>query len=72
MSYIKLNEVLEVTGLSKKALFNLVKKGRFPKPVRYWGRALVWEEKDFHIWMEELRFRREERKAEKELSKGRS
>ena len=69
MSYIKLKELLKTTGLSQEALFKLVNQGRFPKPARYWGRALVWEERDIHNWMEELRFRREGQKAEKELSK---
>ena len=70
MSYMKLKEVLESTGLSKKALFKLVASGRFPKHARYWGRTLVWEERDIHNWMEELRFKREEQEAEKRLSKG--
>ena len=70
MSYIKLKELLKITGLSQEALFKLVNQGRFPKPARYWGRALVWEERVFYDWMEELRFKREEQEAEKGLSKG--
>ena len=60
MSYMKLKEVLESTGLSKKALFKLVASGRFPKHARYWGRTLVWEEKVIHNWIFEERVRREQ------------
>lgn len=63
MAYMKRKEVLEITGLSGKALFMLVDRGRFPKPAGYWGRALVWEERDIHNWLLELRFRREDQEA---------
>lgn len=68
MAYMKRNEVLESTGLSLKSLRLLMANGRFPQPVRYWGRTVVWEERDVMDWAFEQRCRREQQEAAKQTS----
>ena len=71
MAFMRRNEVLESTGLSKELLYKLVNSGRFPK-ARYWGRTVVWEERDVNNWIFEERCRREDREAGEGPPKDRS
>ncbi len=44
-------EVLARTGLSRSVLFELIKKGLFPKPVQLVGRTRAWVDSEITAWM---------------------
>ena len=50
---LKIPKVTEVTTLSKSTIYDLVKKGEFPAPLRLTetGRASGWLESDIDEWI---------------------
>lgn len=50
--YIRLPEVLHLTGLSKASVYSLIAKGRFPKQVKLGVRASAWKESSVLAWMQ--------------------
>lgn len=51
--FIKLQEVIEVTGLSAPTIYRHVKQGNFPKPVRLGARSSRWVESEINGWIED-------------------
>lgn len=51
---IRIKSVLEMTGISKSYLYQLVKSGEFPKPVQLikGGKAVAWIESEVQSWVE--------------------
>ncbi|WP_283177938.1 AlpA family transcriptional regulator [Gemmobacter sp. 24YEA27] len=45
--------VVEATGLSRTTLYEMMKEGTFPKPVKLSSRAIAWPESVLKTWMEE-------------------
>lgn len=45
-------EVENRTGLSRSTIYELVKEGRFPRPVKLGKRAVAWRESDIAAWIE--------------------
>jgi prophage regulatory protein len=59
MSYIKvlrLKEVVNRTGLSKSKIYDAIKKGEFPKPVKIFknGRAVCWNEQAINDFLSNI------------------
>lgn len=50
---IRLPEVIKKTGLQRRTILNLRKKGRFPIPVPIGERAIAWLESEVNDWIEE-------------------
>jgi prophage regulatory protein len=46
-------EVEATTGLSKSAIYDLVKRSLFPPPVRLPPQAVAWVEGEVHQWIAE-------------------
>lgn len=44
-------EVLAMTGLSKAALYALIERGHFPRPVHIGLRAVAWWRSEVVAWM---------------------
>jgi len=44
--------VEEITGLSRSTIYDLMAKGRFPKPVKLSARAVAWPESAIHEWLQ--------------------
>ena len=51
-SIVRLNGVCFQTGLSKSTIYDQIKKGTFPKPIRLGARAVGWLQGDIHAWIE--------------------
>jgi len=53
--FIKLNEVVKLTGLSKASVYRLAKDSNFPKPIKLtpYGRSSAWILDEINQWMEE-------------------
>ncbi|WP_279152217.1 AlpA family transcriptional regulator [Photobacterium iliopiscarium] len=51
MRFIRLKEVMHVTGLGRSSIYNDMAEGRFPKTVSLGGRAVAWVESEVQDWM---------------------
>lgn len=43
--------VLEITGLSTTTIYDLMKLGKFPRPIKLTGRAVAWPESKIAEWL---------------------
>tara|TARA_R110001583_G_scaffold18601_1_gene73815 strand:+ start:2640 stop:2810 length:171 start_codon:yes stop_codon:yes gene_type:complete len=48
---MKLNEVINTTGLSRSSIYAYMAKGGFPKPIQLGPRAVAWIEEEVHKWL---------------------
>ena len=48
---LKRREVEAITGLSKSHLYDLMKRGLFPLPVRISTKAVGWVSHEVHAWV---------------------
>lgn len=49
-----MNEVVEVTGLSKATIYRHIKEGQFPKQVQLSARAVGFKSSDIYAWLDGL------------------
>lgn len=49
--FIRLPEVLTRVGLSRSAVYAMIKEGSFPAPIKLTARAAGWIEKDIVAWV---------------------
>jgi len=49
---VRLNHVCFQTGLSKSTIYDKIKQGNFPKPVRLGARAVGWRQSDVDGWID--------------------
>jgi len=49
---LRRREVEARTGLSRSTLYDWMKRGEFPQPVRLGKRAVAWREVDLEAWLE--------------------
>ncbi|MGR5151297.1 AlpA family transcriptional regulator [Photobacterium swingsii] len=52
MRFMRLKEVMNVTGLGRSSIYNFMAEGSFPKSVPLGGRAVAWVESEVFEWME--------------------
>lgn len=45
-------EVRSLTGLGRTSLYDLIRNGEFPAPVRLARRSVAWRESDIRGWIE--------------------
>ena len=50
MKFLKIEDVLRMTCLSRTTLYSLIKKGDFPAQIKI-GNISVWHEGSIKIWM---------------------
>ena len=53
MKFLRLPEVISVTGLSRSALYRLIAEGTFPPSIRIGGRSVAWCDEEVNAWIEE-------------------
>lgn len=53
MRVMKLNEVINTTGLSRSSIYAYMSKGNFPKPIQLGPRAVAWVEGEVVAWLQE-------------------
>lgn len=51
---LRLRVTQSITSLSKTSLYDAMKAGRFPQPVKIGSRAVAWRESDIMAWMDAL------------------
>lgn len=53
--FLRLDAVLEATGMSRSSIYRQIQAGKFPKPVKVLGeRVAVWPESIIAEWQREL------------------
>ena len=51
MKFIKIEDVLQMTSLSRTTMYSLIRKGSFPKQIKLGNRISVWSEEKIISWM---------------------
>ncbi|MFZ2586658.1 MAG: AlpA family phage regulatory protein [Alphaproteobacteria bacterium] len=51
--YVRLPVVQAITGVGKSTIWNWVKEGRFPKPIKLSARVTCWSAEALHKWIED-------------------
>lgn len=53
MRVMKLNEVINTTGLSRSLIYAYMSNGNFPKSIQLGPRAVGWIEEEVREWLQE-------------------
>lgn len=48
---MRVGEVLDTVGLGRSALYEAIRAGRFPKPIRLTERANAWPASEVYAWL---------------------
>ncbi len=48
---LRLREVMHVVGLKKSTIYDMIKQGTFPKPIKISSRAVAWLEDTIMTWI---------------------
>ena len=51
MKLIRLQQVMEMTGLGRSTIYKYISEEWFPKPVPLGGRSVGWVESEVHAWI---------------------
>lgn len=57
--HLRLPAVIEVTSLSRSTIYDMMKVGTFPQPVRLSARAVAWPESLIAKWLSERAAKRQ-------------
>jgi prophage regulatory protein len=49
---IRLKEVLAICGISRSSVYDAIKKGEFPAPIKLHGRSSAWIKSEILQWVE--------------------
>lgn len=59
--FLRLKEVLTICGKSRSSVYDAIKKGDFPKPVKLSGRSSAWIKSEVDQWaVDRIRARRQD------------
>ncbi|AWB01066.1 MULTISPECIES: AlpA family transcriptional regulator [Vibrio] len=53
MRFLRLNDVIAATGLSRSTIYKFMDEEVFPKTIPLGGRAVAWLESEIEEWMEQ-------------------
>ncbi|GLO60099.1 DNA-binding protein [Vibrio sp. MACH09] len=53
MRFLRLKEVIALTGLGRSSIYKFMEENTFPKTVSLGGRAVAWVESEIEDWMSE-------------------
>ena len=49
--HLRRRAVEEITGLSRSTIYDLMRRGLFPRPVKLTGKAVAWPESAIAEWL---------------------
>lgn len=52
-NYLRINDVMQRTGLARSTIWLWAKQGKIPSPIKLSERVTVWRESDLNNWMRE-------------------
>ena len=61
MNLIRINQVLQIVGVSRSHWYALIKNGQAPKPVKLSERVAVWVREEVLDWIQSKVAEREQR-----------
>jgi prophage regulatory protein len=50
--FIRLKEVLAICGKSRSSVYEAIRRGKFPSPIKLHGRSSAWIESEILQWAE--------------------
>jgi prophage regulatory protein len=50
--FVRLKEVLSICGKSRSSVYEAIKKGEFPKPIKLRGRSSAWIKSEIDHWVQ--------------------
>lgn len=53
MRFLRLNDVIAATGLSRSTIYKFMDEEVFPKTIPLGGRAVAWLESEIEEWMDQ-------------------
>lgn len=53
MKLLRLNQVKEITGLSKSTIYQYITEEKFPKQIKIGARAIAWTNSSIDQWIHE-------------------
>lgn len=53
MRILRLNDVMEQTGMARSTIYKFIDAGTFPKPVPLGGRSVGWIDLEIVRWIED-------------------
>ena len=53
MRFLRLPEVIQISGYRRTTIYEMIKAGNFPAPVHLGPRAVAWLESEVEAWMQE-------------------
>lgn len=53
--FLRLPQVMELTGLAKSTVWLWVKEGKLPKPTKLSPRVSVWKESEIMAWIASIK-----------------
>lgn len=57
--FIRLNQVINLTGLSRASIYNYIQENRFPKPAKF-GKNSLWAYHEIQNWINDRLQERDE------------
>ncbi|MDO6639763.1 AlpA family transcriptional regulator [Shewanella sp. 5_MG-2023] len=51
MKLLRLNSVIDSTGMGRSTIYKYMADGSFPKPVSLGARSVAWVESEVHEWI---------------------
>lgn len=51
--FMRMKEVLAICGKSRSSVYDAIRKGDFPKPVKLHGRSSAWIKSEIEQWIQE-------------------
>lgn len=59
LTLVKLPQLLEIVQLSRSSVYDAIKSGDFPPPVKIGKRAVAWRMQDVEAWLQSREYVRE-------------
>lgn len=53
-NFLRITEVMKMTGLAKSTVWLWVKEGKLPQPIKLSPRVTVWEEDSIREWQKDI------------------
>lgn len=48
---LKLKQVTDIVAMRRSAIYAMMRKGRFPRPIRIGERAVAWKRSEVEAWL---------------------
>ncbi len=52
--FLRLDEVLHLTGIGRNTVYRRIREGTFPKQVKIGPNSVAWRQSDIALWMSSL------------------